>query len=97
MKKVAKSFTKPWWAYIIETEKGALYTGITTDLERRFRQHAGELKGGAKYFHSGAPVEIRFKKKFKNRSEASKFEAMVKALKRSEKLALVRQSLKKLR
>lgn len=97
MKKVGKSPGKPWWAYIIETDKGALYTGITTDLERRFRQHSGELKGGAKYFHSGAPVEIRYKKKFKNRSEASKFEARVKAMKRSEKLALLRQSAKKLR
>lgn len=97
MKKATKSSAKPWWAYIIETQTGALYTGITTDLERRFRQHAGELKGGAKFFHAGAPVEIRFKKKFKNRSEASKFEAMVKGLKRSEKLALLRQVVKQLR
>jgi putative endonuclease len=90
MKEVGKSLVKPWWAYIIETEKGALYTGITTDLERRFRQHAGEIKGGAKYFHSGAPVEIRFKKKFKNRSEASKFEAHVKSLTRAQKLLLLK-------
>lgn len=80
----------PWWVYIIETEKGALYTGITTDVQRRFRQHSGEIKGGAKYFSTGRPVKIRFKKKFKNRSEASKFEALVKGLKRAEKLKLLK-------
>jgi len=76
--------------YIIETERGTLYTGITTDIARRFRQHAGELKGGAKYFRSGAPVEIRYKKKFKDRSSASKFEARVKSLTRAQKLAMLK-------
>ena len=38
----------PWFVYIIENEKGSLYTGITTDIERRLSQHSGEKKGGAK-------------------------------------------------
>ena len=90
MKKAVLSSTKPWWVYIIETEKGAFYTGITTDIARRFRQHAGEIKGGAKYFHSGAPVTIRFKKKFPDRSSASKYEAFVKGLTRAQKLLLLK-------
>lgn len=77
-----------WYAYIIQTEKGHLYTGITTDIERRFQEHATGKKG-AKFFRTGAPSEILWKKRFKNRSEASKFEASFKSLNRKEKLAFL--------
>ena len=30
---------KTWWLYIVETESGKLYTGITTDVNRRFNEH----------------------------------------------------------
>ncbi len=90
MKKSLMSASKPWWVYIVETEKGTLYTGITTDVVRRFRQHSGEIKGGAKYFHSASAIKIRFKKKFPNRSEASKFEAHVKSLTRAQKLKMLK-------
>lgn len=77
-----------WYAYVIETEKGQLYTGITTDIERRFQEHLSGKKG-AKFFRTSAPVEIIFRKRFKNRSEASKFEAGFKAMNRKEKLAFL--------
>ena len=85
--------TKSWYLYIILTEKGALYTGITTDLERRFSEHAMDKKKGAKFFRSTKPVKIVFTKKFKNRSLASKFEAKVKKMKREEKLKLCGNSI----
>lgn len=75
---------------MVETQKGKLYTGITTDLARRLRQHKGEIKGGAKFFASDKAVDFRFKKKCKNRSEASKLEAHLKSLKREEKLKLLK-------
>lgn len=74
-----------WYAYVIRTEKGHLYTGITTDIERRFREHASGKKG-AKFFRTSAPSKLIFKKRFKDRSSASIFEAKFKALKRREKL-----------
>ena len=77
-----------WYAYVIRTEKGHLYTGITTDIERRFREHA-EGKKGAKFFRTSAPLELIFKKRFKDRSAASKFEARFKAFNRREKLAFL--------
>lgn len=77
-----------WFVYIIENEKGHLYTGITTDVERRFKEHGSSPKG-AKFFRSGAPSEVVFTKKFANRSLASKFEAKVKALTRLQKLKLL--------
>jgi putative endonuclease len=80
---------QPWFVYIIENEKGYLYTGITTDPARRFEEHASSKKG-AKFFNTSAPVSIVFKKKFENRSLASKFECFVKKLSRSQKLHLIR-------
>lgn len=79
---------KDWFVYIIQNEKGYLYTGITTDIERRFNEHAASKKG-AKFFRSGAPLDLLFQRKFKNRSEASKFEAEVKKLSRLKKMELI--------
>ncbi|WP_408095990.1 GIY-YIG nuclease family protein [Peredibacter sp. HCB2-198] len=78
----------PWFVYIIQNEKGHYYTGITTDLERRLKEHSSSKKG-AKFFRTGAPVDMVFTKKFANRSLASKFEALVKKLSRAEKINLV--------
>jgi putative endonuclease len=78
-----------WFVYIIETERGHLYTGITTDLKRRFEEHASSKKG-AKFFRSSAPVKLVFSKKMANRSEASRYEAAIKKLPRSSKLKLIK-------
>lgn len=77
-----------WFVYIIQNEKGHYYTGITTDLKRRFKEHAGEKKG-AKFFNTGAPVGIVFSKRFPDRSSASKFECSVKKLTRADKILLI--------
>ncbi len=74
-----------WYAYVIRTENGNLYTGITTDIVRRFKEHSSGKKG-AKFFRTSAPSDLVFKKRFKNRSEASIFEAHFKALTRAKKL-----------
>jgi putative endonuclease len=83
---------KRWWVYIIQTEKGTLYTGLTTDLERRFKEHT-EGKKGAKFFSTSSPVTIMYKKRFPDRSTASRYEAAVKKLKRDEKLKLIEKKL----
>jgi putative endonuclease len=90
LKTLKKKKTSQWWVYMVETEKGKLYTGITTDLARRLRQHKGELKGGAKFFSSDKALGFRFQKKCKDRSSASKLEARIKGLKREEKLKLLK-------
>ncbi|MFP5384922.1 MAG: GIY-YIG nuclease family protein [Bacteriovoracia bacterium] len=77
-----------WFVYIIVNEKGYYYTGITTDIERRFREHSSSKKG-AKFFKTGAPVEVVFKKRFPDRSQASKYECFVKKLSRTQKIELI--------
>ncbi|HEU0080966.1 MAG TPA: GIY-YIG nuclease family protein [Candidatus Paceibacterota bacterium] len=69
-----------------------VYTGITTDLERRLAEHNGEGRAGgagAKYTRSRRPVTLIYSKKFKDRSGASAAEAAVKKLSREEKLAYI--------
>lgn len=84
----------PWTVYIILASDGSLYTGITTDLERRFAEHQGEpgkgkSRKGAKYFHRGRyPQAVVYREASINRSSASQREAAIKKLSRNEKLSL---------
>ena len=78
-----------WIVYIVQAKNGCLYTGVTTDLTRRIRQHAGELKGGAKYFRGNPPRYFWKIGDFKNRSLAQKEEARIKKLTRKEKKGLL--------
>ena len=74
-----------WFVYIILTEKKRLYTGITTDIERRLKEHSGALPRGAKFFRSDRPQKIVYVEPCKNRSEASIKEAAIKKLTRLQK------------
>ncbi len=76
-----------WTLYILKCNGGSLYTGITTDIEKRLQRH-NEGKG-AKYTRSKLPVRLVYSKKFRNGSSARKEEARIKRLTRIEKLALV--------
>ncbi|MFT6491305.1 MAG: putative endonuclease [Porticoccus sp.] len=81
--------TQDWVVYMIEASDGSLYTGITTDITRRFRAHLAG-KSGARYFHRGRqPVRVVYTEGAGNRSAASKREAAIKKLPRSEKLQLI--------
>ncbi|MEH6648516.1 MAG: GIY-YIG nuclease family protein [Motiliproteus sp.] len=73
---------------MIETEGGRLYTGITTDLKRRFEQHKTG-KGGAKFFRSDPPLRLRYTLELPDRSSALKLEYRIKQLSRQQKWKLV--------
>jgi len=76
-----------WLVYIILCSDNTLYTGITTDMERRFRQHA--TGKGAKYFRGRQPVRVVYLEPNHSRSSAAVREARIKAMDRTEKLDLV--------
>ena len=73
--------------YILKCNDGSLYTGITTDMEKRFREHANG-KGGA-YTRSHGAQKIVYTENRRNRSAAQKREAEIKRLARRRKLALI--------
>ncbi|HEY9481160.1 MAG TPA: GIY-YIG nuclease family protein [Candidatus Paceibacterota bacterium] len=81
--------------YILRCSDDSLYTGITTDLDRRLAEHNGvaSAKGsGAKYTRSRRPVSLIYSKEYPDRSVASLEEARIKALSRAEKLALIKKT-----
>lgn len=80
--------TTDWFVYIIETDNGKLYTGITTDLSRRFRQHQ-QHDGGARFFHTSAAKKVVYHESHPDRSSASKREIAIKKMRRPQKLALI--------
>lgn len=47
-----------WWLYLLRSNHGRTYVGITVDVERRLAQHNGELPGGAKSTRAGRPWEV---------------------------------------
>ncbi len=78
----------PYYIYILKCKDKTLYTGITTDLDRRVTEH-NTSKLGARYTSARRPVNLIYSEKFKNRSSASKEEARIKKLKSADKLKLV--------
>lgn len=76
-----------WYVYILECNDKTLYTGITTDVNRRLLEHNSGK--GAKYTRIRAPVVLKAVFEAKNRSEASKEEYRIKKLSRQEKLKLL--------
>ncbi len=74
------------------TAKKRLYTGITTDVERRFKEHSGKLPRGAKFFRSDRPKKIVYLEKCRDRSEASVKEAAIKKLSRIQKEKFIKSS-----
>ena len=79
---------KNWFVYMIRTNDGQLYTGITTDIQRRWQEHSSG-KGGARYFRARKPDVISLLEEHPDRSSASKREAEIKKLAKSAKETLV--------
>jgi putative endonuclease len=77
-----------WTVYIIRCDDGSLYTGVSTDVERRFREHR-EHPRGAKFFNGRTPLEVVYAEDGHSRSTACRREAAVKKLSRAEKLRLI--------
>ena len=78
-----------WFVYILRCADDSLYTGVTTNPERRLRQHNGELVGGAKYTRLRRPVKLVWEEIHPDRSSACKRESGIKKLRRTEKLNLI--------
>ena len=75
-----------WKVYILRCRDGSLYTGITTDVQKRFAAHqAGK---GAKYTRGRGPLQLLYTEDCGDHSTALKREIEIKALSREDKLKL---------
>ena len=78
-----------WHVYLIRTKMGHLYTGVTQDVQRRFKEHQKEGGKGAKYLKGKKPLKLVFHKKIGSRSQALKTEAQIKKWPKKKKEELV--------
>lgn len=76
------------YTYILKCRDGSLYTGWTTDLERRLKEHNSGK--GAKYTKSRRPVMLVYYETFDTKEEAMKREYAIKRLRRKDKLKLMK-------
>lgn len=76
------------YVYIVRCRDGSLYTGYTTDVNRRVWEHNYSPKG-AKYTRSRRPVTLVYSESYSTRSEAMKREYAIKHLSRADKLKLI--------
>ena len=80
-----------WFVYMLRCADGSLYTGVTTDVTRRVKEHNGEggKAKGAKYTKAHRPVALAYQESVISRSEAQIREANLRRLSRQEKEKLV--------
>ena len=73
-----------WWVYMLRCRDGSLYTGVTTDVERRFAQHRAGT--GAKYTRTHPPEAIVYREELPDKPAALRRELALKGLRREAKL-----------
>src|SRR5690554_1213268 len=85
LEKGSNDVSSKWFVYVLQCADESLYTGITTDLDRRLNEH-NQTSRGAKYTRCRRPVALVASWPYEDRSEASSAEWHFKKLSRSEKL-----------
>jgi len=78
-----------WTVYVLRCGDDSLYTGVTTDVERRINEHNHDNKLAASYTKSRRPVKLVYSEACKDRSQALKREMGIKKLNRKQKEALI--------
>ncbi len=79
-----------WHLYLVRCHDGSLYTGITTNVARRFVEHQKNNDAGAKYLRGRGPLVLVFQSKLGSRSLALGVESKVKKLSKARKEELIR-------
>ncbi|MDQ6956967.1 MAG: GIY-YIG nuclease family protein [Mariprofundaceae bacterium] len=78
---------KVWYIYMIRCKGGVLYTGITTDVQRRFKEHKSGK--GAKFLRGKAPLTLVYQQQVGNHSDALKVEIKIKKFSKIEKETMI--------
>lgn len=77
-----------WFVYMIRSDDDSLYTGVTTDVARRFSEHSSGNRG-ARFFNGRRPVEVVYTEQGHSRSSACRREAEIKKMSRQRKIELL--------
>lgn len=82
-----KNKSAPYFVYLLECEDGSLYTGVTTDVERRLAEHKSGI--GSHFTRAKVAKRIVYTERHPDRSSAQKREAEIKKWSREKKMALL--------
>ena len=80
---------KSWCVYMIRCKDGTLYTGATTDVERRFAEHQQAGPKAARYLKGRGPLQLIFTVHAGDQKAALKLERRIKGLPKARKEALI--------
>lgn len=80
---------KKWFVYIIRAGDNSLYTGVTTDVQRRFKEHNSQSKLTAKYLRGKLPLKLEAIINAESRKDATKLEAEIKRMTKLEKEKII--------
>ena len=83
-----------WYLYIVECKDGSLYTGISTDIQRRIWEHNTSDKLGSKSLRGKRPVKMVYSEEYNTQSDARQRETSIKTWTRKYKLKLINSQLK---
>ncbi len=89
-KKRKKKGEKDWFLYVLKCKDGSFYTGVTNDVQRRFKMH--ENGKASKYTRARRPVKLIYEELCGRRADALVRECQVKAYSRKEKEELIKKS-----
>jgi putative endonuclease len=78
-----------WKVYMIRCSDGSLYTGITTDIKRRLKEH--NSNEGARYTRGRTPIRLVYLEECSGQSHASKREIEIKKMSRNKKWVLIKR------
>lgn len=81
-----------YFVYMVRCSDNSLYTGFTNNLDKRIKQHNGDLPGGAQYTRSKRPVEYVYQEVFDNQRDAMRREIEIKKLNHKEKEELAQNN-----
>ena len=86
---------KAWFVYMLRCGNGALYTGVTTDVQRRMDEHASGGSRGARFTRAFAPVELVYRCCLGSKRLAYRIEYRLKRLSREKKAMVVAKNFSK--
>jgi putative endonuclease len=81
--------TQQWFLYIVRCRHGTLYTGISTDVQRRFAEHQQGGVKGARYLRGKGPLALVYQVHVNGRAEATRLELWLKKQPREMKESLI--------
>lgn len=88
-----KAMENSWFLYLIQANSGQLYCGVTTNVERRFKEHQEGGAKAARYLRGKGPLNLVYSQAVGSKVRAMQLEYRVKQLRRAKKLQLVKGTL----